>query len=79
MSHLRSHTHPLETALLRAAARRSLPGPAERRAIRRGAGVRALDVDVSTVTAWERGVRAPQGRLVAPYVAILDRLREASS
>ena len=67
----------------RIAARRSLPEPAMRRAIRRAAGASleevaaAFDPKVSryAVMAWERGTRNPGPSNLAQYVAILRMLQ----
>lgn len=59
---------------------RSLPAPALAREIRRAAGVSRqrladeLHVHVVTVARWERGTRAPQGKLRLAYAAVLASL-----
>lgn len=63
---------------------RELPPPAERRRLRRRAGVstidiaRALDVTPQAVGAWERGQRTPSRELLPRYLEVLAVLREAS-
>jgi DNA-binding transcriptional regulator YiaG len=67
----------------RIAARRSLPPPEIRRAIRRSAGASLQDVadafepPVSrhSVMAWERGTRNPGAGRVEQYLAILRALQ----
>ncbi len=63
-------------------ARRALPPPAMRRAIRLGAGLSQSDVAAclahpvhrETVARWESGLRTPRGEVLVDYVALLDRL-----
>lgn len=61
-------------------ARRRLPSPPVRRAIREGAGVsqlrvaQCLDVTRMTVSRWESGNREPRGAHLVSYVALLDEL-----
>jgi transcriptional regulator with XRE-family HTH domain len=68
----------------RVRARRSLPSPDERRALRLGAGASLRDVgDVCGVSGqaayqWERGVFQPRGQHLTLYAACLDLFREAS-
>lgn len=63
------------------AARRRLPGPEMRRAIRVSAGVTQADVAESigvareSVARWEAGVRCPRGETLLRYVDLLDELR----
>jgi hypothetical protein len=59
-----------------------LPPPSKRRAIRVKAGVplrkaaRALDVDVNTLMAWEKGAQ-PHHENAVRYRALLDALEKA--
>lgn len=61
-------------------ARRRLPTPSMRRAIRESAGVSQLRVASSlgvtrmTVSRWESGIREPRGEHLVSYVALLDEL-----
>lgn len=63
-------------------ARRALPTPADRRAIREAAGLSAADVarvlgvTRATVTRYEHDIRSPQGDLAVRYLRLLDRLRK---
>lgn len=63
-------------------ARRRLPAPPMRRAIRESAGVSQLrvagqvGVTRMTVSRWESGVREPRGDHLLSYVALLDELVE---
>jgi DNA-binding transcriptional regulator YiaG len=58
-----------------------LPGPAERIAIRRRAGIsqtdlaRMLEVRVQTVSSWEHGRTTPLGRNLPLYARALDEMR----
>lgn len=69
---------PVATKL---AARRRLPIPAMRRAIRISAGLTQTDVaDVlgvhrESVTRWELGTRTPRGEVLHRYVELLEELR----
>jgi DNA-binding XRE family transcriptional regulator len=73
----------MDLTLLRAkrAARRALPSPPIRLALRADAGLTqqdladALGVHRETVSRWERGARSPRGRLLIAYVELLDELR----
>jgi transcriptional regulator with XRE-family HTH domain len=62
-------------------ARRDLPAPAARRALRELAGLsqddlaRVLNVTRSTVSRWESGEREPRPAILYQYVDLLDRLR----
>ena len=62
---------------------RALPSPAERRRIRVDAGVSLLDVAAvlgvshTAVSAWERGLRTPNRRLLGPYLQVLRVMQEA--
>lgn len=70
----------LDAALTAARARRRLPPPSLRRALRKSAGVTqaavamALGVDRATVARWELGERMPSGRHLQAYATLLDRL-----
>jgi DNA-binding transcriptional regulator YiaG len=73
-------TRELEAVRLR----RSLPSPSQLRARRERAGLsqsavaRLLGATPSSVCRWEAGTRRPGGRLLADYIALLDRLSEAA-
>jgi len=62
-------------------ARRRLPVPAMRRAIRLDAGLTQADVAETmgvhreSVARWEAGARTPRGRTLVAYVDLLDELR----
>ena len=66
-----------------ARAKKQLPPPALRRAIREAAGVsqedvaRVFDPPVhrETVSRWERGERTPRGQHLLAYVELLEVLR----
>jgi DNA-binding transcriptional regulator YiaG len=66
-------------------ARRGLPTPEDRRAIRKRAGLSAadvakvLDVTRATVTRWEHALRTPRGDLAVRYSRLLERLRQESA
>jgi DNA-binding transcriptional regulator YiaG len=66
------------------AARRELPDPHVRRALRKAAGVsleqigRECGVTRQAVTLWESGAVEPRGRNLHAYLAVLRILREAS-
>lgn len=68
-------------ALAIAEAKRRLPTPAIRQAIRRDAGLSQqevadiLSIHRESVSRWERGVRRPRGILAALYVELLNDLR----
>jgi transcriptional regulator with XRE-family HTH domain len=59
-----------------------LPIPSERRRLRVEAGVSLLDVAAAlgvshtAVSAWERGLRTPNRKLLPGYLAILRVLRD---
>ncbi len=63
-------------------ARRSLPPPATRRALRQAAGVsrvavaRACGVTRQAVAHWEAGTRQPRAEHLTLYVEVLRLLRE---
>lgn len=63
-------------------ARRALPSPAMRKAIRQDAGVSlrragaALGVSGQAVALWERGERTPRGANLTEYVELLRQLQE---
>ncbi len=65
------------------AARKALPPPAMRRAIRRAAGItitqlaEELGVSRQAFAFWERDLRRPTGPHLVAYVALLKLLREA--
>jgi DNA-binding transcriptional regulator YiaG len=73
---------PLEALLGEAAARRTLPGPAERRRLREGADLSlgqiacVLGVTRQAVARWEQGSATPRGNLAVRYRDLLERLRE---
>lgn len=75
----------LEALRAKVAARKGLPPPSLRRAIRENAGVSQQDVADAlgchreTVSRWETGERSPTGDLLAAYVALLGELRETAS
>jgi transcriptional regulator with XRE-family HTH domain len=66
-------------------AKRELPSPAMRRAIREAAGATqqqvADEIEVRRVSIgrYESGEREPRGEQLLAYVAVLNRLREISS
>ncbi|HVL92443.1 MAG TPA: helix-turn-helix transcriptional regulator [Acidimicrobiales bacterium] len=68
-------------------AKRGLPAPAMRRAIREASGLSQEDIAQAfqppihreTVSRWERGERTPRGALLVAYVALLDELRGGTS
>lgn len=68
-----------------AAARRWLPQPAERRAIRQAAGLslrqvgRDLGVTPQCVALWETGHREPRGGNLLAYIDVLVELDELAS
>jgi transcriptional regulator with XRE-family HTH domain len=65
-------------------ARRHLPAPDARRAIRVAAGVTQADValevgvDRAAVSRWERGERRPRGPALIRYSHLLQKLGEAA-
>jgi len=65
-------------------AKRALPPPAMRRAIRLGAGLSQADVAEimgvarESVARWEAGARTPRGRVLIEYVDLLDQLKDRS-
>lgn len=67
-------------ALEQAQLRRRLPPPAQRRKLRRRAGLsqgvvgRVLGVSAVTICRWESGARAPSRRLAPLYADLLARL-----
>jgi transcriptional regulator with XRE-family HTH domain len=71
----------IEAAIEQARTRRRLPEPTLRRYLRERAGLsqdavaRAVGVEVSTISRWERGTREPRyGAALAAYLDVLDRL-----
>ena len=70
----------LDRALYKSRARRRLPSPEQRRALRERAGItqadvaKALGVHRITVTRWETGQRVPGNKKIEAYVRLLDRL-----
>ena len=68
---------------LKLKARRELPPPAARRALREAGGVsqqdvaRAVGVTRQCISWWESGQRVPAGRNLAGYVRVLDEIRRA--
>ena len=64
-------------------ARRELPPPPARRALRMAAGVSTTDVGEAcgvsrqAVSAWELGSRTPRGQTLESYVAVLRLLKDA--
>jgi DNA-binding transcriptional regulator YiaG len=82
MSTLAPSLAPL-TAKLQA--RRELPSPAARRALRTAAGVsqedvaRAIGVTRQCISWWEAGGRTPSGENLTRYVAALDEIKRAVS
>jgi len=62
-------------------ARRRLPVPAMRRALRIDAGLTQADVGETlgvareSVARWEAGARTPRGEILLAYVDLLDELR----
>jgi transcriptional regulator with XRE-family HTH domain len=71
-------THRLEALI---EARRQLPPPSVRRALRLEAGLALADVAEAVgctrqaVANWESGTSQPRGRNVTSYVAVLSMLR----
>ena len=63
---------------------RSLPEPAERRALREAAGLTqreladTIGVDRTAITHWESGRRNPDGKRLDAYLEALGALREAA-
>lgn len=71
------------TALMKKVhARRTLPGPEARRALRLANGLalqdvaEALNVSTECVRLWELGRRRPNGRNAVSYAALLASLKE---
>lgn len=70
----------LEDRLYEARLRRGLPDPPIRRMLRVRAGIaqQAIADEIGCsreeVSRWESGERNPGGRLLLPYVRVLDRL-----
>lgn len=71
----------IDAAIAQARARRRLPEPTLRRYLRERAGLslealgRAVGVEGSTVSRWERGTRVPRtGPALTKYIEALDRL-----
>jgi DNA-binding transcriptional regulator YiaG len=66
-------------------ARRELPAPAARRALREAAGVsldgvaRAVGVSKQTVLGWESGAFGPRGSNLSAYLEVLRIFRKAMS
>lgn len=62
---------------------RDLPAPAERRAIRRAAGLsqgelaQAIGVTRQAISNWESGIRTPKGEFLVRYVSAIRTLRES--
>lgn len=83
--HLPDMSSTLTQLAERVKARRELPSPAERRAVRRDAGLsaaelaEAIGVTEAAVLTWERGTREPRGRNLDRYVEALRTLREAAA
>lgn len=73
----------LDELLDRVRARRELPPPAMRRAIREAAGLTledfggALGVSSQAVLYWERGTRFPRPEHLGPYSELLRALTKA--
>ena len=71
-----------ETLRAELRARRELPPPAMRKAIREAAGVtrtkvaRSVGVTRQAVALWESGRRTPSGRYLEAYLRVLRLLRE---
>lgn len=71
------------TELLKA--RRALPAPAMRRAIREAAGAsrsavaREVGVTGEAVALWEAGKRTPSDRYIGRYLEVLSQLADFSS
>lgn len=77
-------SHALEVFSDDVRARRSLPSPATRRAIREEAGMsrasvaRACGVTEGAVRHWEDGTRRPSGQRLHAYAAALRAMRGES-
>lgn len=71
----------IDEILAQARARRELPEPRRRRALRQAAGVsqdavaEMVGVCRPTITRWEGGGRTPRGEFAVRYLEALDRLR----
>ena len=82
MSTLSPLFEPLKAKLQ---ARRELPSPAARRALRTAAGVsqedvaRAVGVTRQCISWWEAGERTPTGENLTRYVAALAEIKRAIS
>jgi DNA-binding transcriptional regulator YiaG len=72
----------IEKLTERISARKRLPSPAARRAIRLATGAtledvgRAVGVSKQAVHSWEAGVTKPRGETLVRYITVLDTLRE---
>ena len=70
----------LDQLLAHSRAKRRLPAPPVRRALRESAGLSQqalasyLEVERATVSRWEGGARTPRGATLERYVEVLDRL-----
>ncbi len=78
------HAEPAVNALLaEIRAKKSLPPPAKRKAIReeagagRGTTAAAVGVSEMTLWRWESGERSPSGKYLARYLEVLKLLQDA--
>ena len=73
---------PGDALIARVLRARSLPAPAERRAIRKRAGLptsaiaSAVGVSRQAVGMWEKGLRFPTGSRLDRYLRVLQQLRD---
>lgn len=69
----------------RARSAQRLPEPSNARALRKAAGLSAVEVATElkvhrvTLVRWENGSRRPRGAQLVAYVKLLDKLREVTA